>query len=78
MPRKPHGIDTAFCKHCDKQVKVLWDDCGIGSYEYWGAKGNDVDWRAFCSECEEQLDSREIEVDDREPDFNEDDPREDR
>jgi hypothetical protein len=27
-----------------------WEDCGIGSYEYWGAKGNDVNWQPILTE----------------------------
>ena len=34
-------------------VTFLYEDIGIGAYEYWGAKGNHVDWHAGVVSVEE-------------------------
>ncbi|MFA5036970.1 MAG: hypothetical protein WC479_07325 [Candidatus Izemoplasmatales bacterium] len=49
-------MPTAFCPHCDEVVEVTFEDVGIGSYEFWGAKGTDVRWVPICSKCQEELD----------------------
>lgn len=48
-----------ICPHCHKDVQGQWIDTGIGPYEYWGAKCNDVQWALFCEECEEELESEQ-------------------
>lgn len=84
---KKHPLTRGFCKNCGKEVEGRWEDCGIGSYEFWGAKGTDVDWRRFCAECDEELGDVEVQEPDypdsrdepiRERDYPEDDWREDR
>lgn len=48
--------DVAHDLGCDiagligDQIRVRWVDNGIGSYEFWGAKGVDVQW---CAEVDE-------------------------
>jgi len=39
-----------YCGECKKECEGDWIDVGIGSYEYWGAKGNDVRW-VYVSKC---------------------------
>jgi hypothetical protein len=29
-----------------------WEDCGIGSYEFWGQRGCQVDWQPFIQQDE--------------------------
>jgi hypothetical protein len=66
-----------WCPNCGTRVTGKWEDHGIGSYEYWGAKGTHHDWVCVCLECEEPLE--DVEEFDLEPDYYpEDDWREDR
>jgi len=79
---KPRGTGRAYCGVCSKEVDFHIEDWGIGAYEFWGAKGTHHDYIAVCDECGEQILDKELEFDDREPewepDLNEDDWREDR
>lgn len=50
--------DEAICEECGKPCKVVNVDFGIGAYEYWGAKGNDVRIEAVSDCCE--ADWREV------------------
>ena len=61
-------VGRGFCKQCDEEVSVTLEDQGIGPYEYWGAKGNQVDLRGVCSQCGEEMDGweeAELDVPDR-------------
>ena len=40
-----------YCNNCKKTVWIDPVDHGIGSYEYWGAKGIQKDVRATCTVC---------------------------
>ena len=74
-------VGTADCPQCEKEVDVVMIDCGIGAYEYWGAKGVDTDLRPSCSICQEELDSQDVfwdDLDDEVDDYPEDDWREER
>lgn len=43
--------ETRYCENTDteKEIPILvyfcYDDVGIGSYEFWGASGTDVNWQ---------------------------------
>ena len=39
-----------YCGECKEECEGEWVDFGIGGYEYWGFRGNDVQW-AFVSKC---------------------------
>lgn len=41
-----------YCKECKCECEGEWVDFGIGSYEYWGARGNDVQWHYVSKCCE--------------------------
>ena len=41
------------------EVKAVWEDHGIGAYEYWGCKGVDRRMVAVCPECGQILDNVE-------------------
>lgn len=44
------------CPHCyAKDAEVIVEDVGIGSYEFWGAKGNDIQIITYCAECGEEV-----------------------
>jgi len=59
-----------FCRECKKEVDVVIEDFGIGSYEYWGDKGTDVRLEPVCVECEEQMSDEDIDYfPPDEPDF---------
>lgn len=32
------------------ELDFHWEDSGIGSYEYWGSKGTDVQWGLTCEQ----------------------------
>lgn len=70
MSYKPKIIGTFDCPHCKKEdAEVYWEDVGIGSYEFWGAKGCDTRIEYFCAECDEPADGFEPE-----PDYPDEDP----
>ena len=41
------------------RVKAVWEDHGIGWYEYWGHRSYDSRPVAVCPECEGVLDNVE-------------------
>jgi len=41
-----------YCGECKEECKVITVDDGIGSYEFWGARGCDVRLRAASDCCE--------------------------
>lgn len=41
---------TKFCSECKQEAEPVQRDFGVGSYEYWGAKGNHQKLR-WVSEC---------------------------
>ena len=43
-PREDYHIE-GYCATCGAAVLSVSEECGIGSYEFWGASGND---RAYC------------------------------
>jgi len=47
---KPYKT-VGFCHECRDIVDILVEDVGIGSYEFWGARGYDSRMIAVCSEC---------------------------
>ena len=46
---------TTYCGECGKECEVLWEDVGIGAYEYWGQKGRDVQIVPFSDCCEGEV-----------------------
>ena len=56
MPKKGEYIRSGNCSSCEEEVEVVAADFGIGSYEYWGAKGTHHDWREVCGQCGEEAD----------------------
>ena len=46
-----------ICPHCHKDVEGKWEDQGIGSYEYWGAKCYDTKMVYVCESCDGELES---------------------
>ena len=52
---EPDGPEGGICTACGEECggKVL--DEGIGSYEYWGAKGVHHDYRTVSDCCEEDI-----------------------
>jgi hypothetical protein len=41
-----------WCCACKQECSVIEVDFGIGSYEYWGAKGVDIDLQEVSDCCE--------------------------
>ena len=41
-----------WCPECEDYIYTNWTDEGIGPYEYWGARGNQVLWCESCPECD--------------------------
>ena len=48
-----------ICPDCHSEVQGVWSDEGIGSYEYWGDKGNDVRMVFVCEACGAELESEQ-------------------
>ena len=48
----PYDGRTDVCTHCEHAAEVVEVDCGIGRYEYWGAKGFHHDWQELSRCCE--------------------------
>lgn len=44
---KSHG----HCNKCREDKDIIGEDVGIGPFEFWGAKGIDVRYIYYCSEC---------------------------
>lgn len=80
MPRRPSQGGEGFCPSCNEKRTFHLEDCGIGSYEFWGARGTHHDWRPICDECGDEINADSVTLDDREPEWEPDfeDPREDR
>lgn len=41
-----------WCCACKQECNVIEVDFGIGSYEYWGSKGIDIDLQEVSDCCE--------------------------
>lgn len=48
-----------ICPNCHEDVEGVWEDVGIGSYEYWGAKGFDSRMSFLCESCGEELETEQ-------------------
>lgn len=59
-PRKLRG----YCPFCEENVNAEMRDCGIGSYEYWGARCRHVDMRLLCLVCDSDVSAVRAENDD--------------
>jgi len=46
---------TGICPACKKPCDVYAEDVGIGSYEYWGAKGFDSQIMYLSECCDEEM-----------------------
>lgn len=44
-----------YCMHCKQECGFFEIDEGIGVYEYWGAKGVDINMVAYSDCCEAEL-----------------------
>lgn len=71
-------MTDGFCSECGEPANGKWEDNGIGSYEYFGARGHHVDWRwgsecCGADMCEDAALTVQLEPPDESPD--EDNPR---
>ena len=57
MKHRYSSEDTieGICTCCGEKVTGEWMDQGIGSYEYWGARGTDHDWQCLSPCCEDVI-----------------------
>lgn len=53
-----------YCPACEMNVEAELRDCGIGSYEYWGAVSRHVDMRLLCTVCDSDVSAVRAENDD--------------
>lgn len=65
-------IDTdtghyGYCPQCECNVRTARKDFGIGSYEYWGARGRHVDMRDVCPNCDGDVCDPQLEADEFQP-----------
>lgn len=49
------GPDSGWCSECGKECGVQVLDYGIGGYDYWGARGNDIQMCAVSDCCEGEV-----------------------
>ena len=63
------GSGPFWCCNCNKECDLKVTDEGIGDYEYWGAKGTDVQL-VLSSDC---CDENYTEEDPNEPEDEDDD-----
>lgn len=47
--------EEGICDCCGEACCPVLVDCGIGSYEFWGAKGTHHDWQALSPCCEAEV-----------------------
>ena len=45
----------AICKGCGEEARLIKIDVGIGSYEYWGCRGNDSQIEVVTECCEDDF-----------------------
>jgi len=43
-------LGSGWCSMCGEECSESWQDMGIGRYEFWGGRYNDVRWE-IVSEC---------------------------
>ena len=75
MAQQPVRSGTGICDECGEECEFYMEDVGIGSYEYWGAPGVDVQWVEISCCCDADVSNPEYDVPDP-PDYPEDDWRE--
>jgi len=46
---------SGYCPGCGEFITAVWQDCGIGPYEFWGARGFHSAWCLVCPKCDEQV-----------------------
>lgn len=49
------SLDEPICEECLCHCNGVWVDFGIGSYEFWGARGFDTRWEYVSDCCEADL-----------------------
>ena len=59
MRAQRRSTAEGFCPECKERKPGKWEDFGIGSYEYWGAKGTHHDWQLVCRDCGEVMEDVE-------------------
>ena len=47
---EPTGFEGLYLEDIEIEADVRYEDHGIGSYEYWGAKGNDSQMVWVCQD----------------------------
>ena len=47
-------MDT-YCSECGKPCEYVWEDVGIGAYEFWGMKGTDRRLCPFSRCCDAEV-----------------------
>lgn len=50
-----------WCTECGEECSIKVIDEGIGSYEFWGARGIHVDKRTVSSCCEAEVTTENLE-----------------
>lgn len=46
---------SIYCSECSEPCGVKLVDIGIGPYEFWGSRCNDVEWVELSTCCEGQV-----------------------
>jgi hypothetical protein len=58
-----------YCSNCKEHVLVDIEDYGLGKTEFWGSVSTHHDYRAVCSQCEEELEDWEEDEPEYERDY---------
>jgi len=53
MKHKEIEVAEGICSECQRPTRFKIEDFGIGSYEYWGARGvhHDYQWTSECCDA---------------------------
>lgn len=59
---KSDKIKDSIISLINDALIIKWENCGIGSYEYWGAVGTDVRWLPVIQNKEVEIDIQDLEL----------------
>lgn len=52
---EPDPAEKQLCRTCEEMVEPYFLDEGIGAYEFWGCKGQDIQLVPYCPICNNEL-----------------------
>lgn len=61
---KQAGI--VYCDCCSSECEIIYEDCGIGTTEFWGSIATHTDWQWVSVCCGSAFNTREGDEDENE------------